>query len=800
MLADDNGAWTVNGRKLWYVEFDGTVCNITRDKEPGSDFQLIRHFYRNDSSKDFHRVIVVLQSLRDKTIHTLCLVQYYFDNEEHSIEVKPHGNSKTPKSYMRTQDSVKDRIRGLIPFQSPKEVVHTVLESIGGTEKIKSCGEKVRDRTQVKNFKRKSEDSTDDIFLVTEMYNEEKQEPSKAFIRKLTVTPEFTVALATDQQLLDIERFCTDPRQFSILGVDTTFNVGTYYITMTTYRHLQLLTKQKTHPVMIGPVLLHQQRKRSSYIQLPSSMLELRPALRNILAIGTDGEKNLYDAFVSLNPNMTHLLCDIHMRDNIKSKLCALDFSQDARTKILNDIFGRNVGEAKVKGLIDTETDTEFETMLNDVIEEWEQIQPSDKIGQFVKYFKDNKVQQIQSSMTADVRSRCGLGYPPAPFTQNANECMNKVLKQRGVGEPARLTVKDFICKLKTLVNRQDEEAFLAMLGQGEKTLAPEYQYLQVQESRYYRMTSVQKQATRKKFFCSGVDTSSAVGQRESSNASHADEASLTVKPEESGITSVPFEMFRSMFTKAAMMKTSGEDIMKAPGRDHNNYMVTSSSTNVPHLVAVDDSKGSFICDKNCAQFSSVKICAHVLSVADHVGQLPSFLTHFKKTSMKKNLTTLANFGLPSDRGKKASKSTQKRKGPVRPVVATYMDRPKQPAKKPKHPDPLPNSYELTLLNFCNAQVQKCYGCAGTLKLDGGTIPEPPQNMAVVTKLQREYYKDGRKQQSATFTNAYFHLSVSCIKRHNQYFVVELVHVSDELKPHLTVEHMSILKAMGIMC
>ena len=54
---------------------------------------------------------------------------------------------------------------------------------------------------------------------------------------------------------------------------------------------------------------------------------------------------------------------------------------------------------------------------------------------------------------------------------------MDKVSKQRSAGEPARLTAKDFISKLKTLVGRQDEEAFLAMLGQREKTQAPGYGY-----------------------------------------------------------------------------------------------------------------------------------------------------------------------------------------------------------------------------------------------------------------------------------------------------------------------------------
>ena len=32
--------------------------------------------------------------------------------------------------------------------------------------------------------------------------------------------------------------------------------------------------------------------------------------------------------------------------------------------------------------------------------------------------------------MNAELRSLCGLGYPLKPYTQNANECINNVIKQ----------------------------------------------------------------------------------------------------------------------------------------------------------------------------------------------------------------------------------------------------------------------------------------------------------------------------------------------------------------------------------
>ena len=39
------------------------------------------------------------------------------------------------------------------------------------------------------------------------------------------------------------------------------------------------------------------------------------------------------------------LLCDIHMKDNLMGKGSKLNLKKEQMTEILNDIFGRNVGE-----------------------------------------------------------------------------------------------------------------------------------------------------------------------------------------------------------------------------------------------------------------------------------------------------------------------------------------------------------------------------------------------------------------------------------------------------------------------
>ena len=47
--------------------------------------------------------------------------------------------------------------------------------------------------------------------------------------------------LSTDQQLFDVERFCASSGfHNSVLGIDPTFNLGDFYVTVTTYENLML--------------------------------------------------------------------------------------------------------------------------------------------------------------------------------------------------------------------------------------------------------------------------------------------------------------------------------------------------------------------------------------------------------------------------------------------------------------------------------------------------------------------------------------------------------------------------------
>lgn len=58
----------------------------------------------------------------------------------------------------------------------------------------------------------------------------------------------------------------------------------------------------------------------------------------------------------------------------------------------------------------------------------WEERHP--KGAEFIKYFTEKKASDIKETMTVEIRSLCGLGFPPDVHTQNASESMNRILKE----------------------------------------------------------------------------------------------------------------------------------------------------------------------------------------------------------------------------------------------------------------------------------------------------------------------------------------------------------------------------------
>ena len=178
----------------------------------------------------------------------LSLVHYTFDTEEHAILSRPHGNSKSQSAYIRTMPSTMTKLREACQHLPPKHAVCEVTKSVGGVAGASSIAEMPRNRQQSADCRRQLFSSNkhvavprsvDPLFPVMVMCKESEGtncDPNLRFVRIVSNTPEPMAVLAFDWTLQDLERFCVDPCNHTVFCVDPTFNLGSFHVTVTTYR------------------------------------------------------------------------------------------------------------------------------------------------------------------------------------------------------------------------------------------------------------------------------------------------------------------------------------------------------------------------------------------------------------------------------------------------------------------------------------------------------------------------------------------------------------------------------------
>ena len=502
-LCDGMGRWNQNGKQANYLnvtdkgDVDIIQNPFLQENNISDNLMVIRRKYTNMSYSKLHRVVILLENKASSEILDQMFVQYYFEGQETPVTVASHGNSTKTTAYQRTTESAKNRIKELCAKKTkPKEVFHTLIEDQGGIKKTKGGVYIARDRQQVRNFGRKLPQYRDTVIECVDLAKRQEKTDDR-FLREVRAAPEFSMFLSSNRQLRDIEKFCTDDKNMSVLGIDTTFNIGEYYVTITTYRHLMMENTHGVEPVMIGPILVHQRKTFDSYFKLPSSMLQDCPGLKNLSVFGTDGDVNLANSFEVCYPQSYHLLCDIHMVDNLERKLQKLSIRGNAAKQYIRDIFGEVHGQRKSKGLIDCLSHDILEEKMNELKDEW--IARHENGKAFLEYFIEHKLDLIKNCTNADVRSRCGLGFPPKPYTQNGNECINAVLKSDILSDARskdrKLDPYEFAKRAETFVRRQENELRLAVIRKGEYRLKQQYQHLEVEENLYWRKSESQREA-----------------------------------------------------------------------------------------------------------------------------------------------------------------------------------------------------------------------------------------------------------------------------------------------------------------
>ena len=152
-----------------------------------------------------------------------------------------------------------------------------MIQSAGGFEGANSSAELPASYTQIYDISQKmklkeGKQIKDQIMELIDMWNRQKVTLTM-FFREVRTAAEFGLVLANERQLHDIERFGTRS-PFTVFGLDPTFSICDHNLTITTYRHLLLLIKNRDiHPVMLGPILIYTSKSFESYFTLPGALI-----------------------------------------------------------------------------------------------------------------------------------------------------------------------------------------------------------------------------------------------------------------------------------------------------------------------------------------------------------------------------------------------------------------------------------------------------------------------------------------------------------------------------------------------
>ena len=193
----------------------------------------------------------------------------------------------------------------------------------------------------------------------------EQSKEEEKYIHGVTAWPEAMCIVDFSYQFHDILRFCSNPLQFYPLGIDTTFNLGEFYVTPTAYKSLILENAHnEKSPTLVGPTLIHMSRSYSAFCHLAAKLKEIDNGIGDLKCVITEGEPGLIKPFQVFYPQMPLLRCTRHFRENCVDKLKSLEIKGEDQCYFVRCIFGSSVEEVYHEGLLDAPDSETFDALL----------------------------------------------------------------------------------------------------------------------------------------------------------------------------------------------------------------------------------------------------------------------------------------------------------------------------------------------------------------------------------------------------------------------------------------------------
>ncbi|XP_028413858.1 uncharacterized protein LOC114536703 [Dendronephthya gigantea] len=516
--------------------------------------------------------------------------------------------------------------------------------------------------------------SIDSMWTLLERAKREEQSKEDVFIRECSIHPNLFVVLANDRQLDEVANFCTHPSEHSVFGIDPTFNIfdRNISLTVTTYRNLKLVNpKTGKQPVFVGPLLMHQKKDWKTFSKFAHSLVTLKPELDAVLACGTDGERALVNGFKRNMRFAVFLRCFLHFKANIERELISRGITGNAKKEFVCEIFGKQEGDIKYFGLVDCESEEEFDEKLQQLQPIWEEreivTENKERKQTMFEWFKREKAQDIKDSMLRPIRTEAGLGNPPSEYTNNDPEAANFIIKHGLHFNPNK--PHEFIENVKEIILTQQRNEDRAVFGKGPYRVREGFTHLSVDDVERSSLSHAQMEKRLADFNKAKMDSRVDVVSPTPQDQEDEPTSRLSVTANESGITTVPQPILEAMFERASNLLAVPGKVIPKPGADDGSFVVAGLSNNI-HCVNPGKG-GSLSCDRSCINYAT-KICEHTLAVAQVRGTLSELLTWFKRRKKRPAMMEMVEQSGPKTAGRKPSQ--RKRTNVKRPTVNEYVD------------------------------------------------------------------------------------------------------------------------------
>ena len=290
-LCTDLGSFVNKGQsgRIMTVE-EGTITNSVRlprrvqDQLPleMGQYVVMTTYRKHAKYADFCRMTTVIHNHHGSVVN-YALAQYYFTGEPHKVSPKKNRWNKpfhptTPSTFQFIKENARCPL-------GPGTVFDHAFEEAGGVINVEAISDVPRNLQQVKNARqrlrmKKQNDEFQDLLSCSAKNDD---------VKGLQWTPTPRVVFVNKGQMEEIVTNCCGPNATGVFSIDTTYNVGNFYVTATSYQNRMFIHNQTGRVANLpGPAMFHVKQDASQFLYFANTLLETKYEFEQVRYVGGD--------------------------------------------------------------------------------------------------------------------------------------------------------------------------------------------------------------------------------------------------------------------------------------------------------------------------------------------------------------------------------------------------------------------------------------------------------------------------------------------------------------------------------